>query len=339
MFESLRYDPTARRLLLVAGLLLALALALGAITVIGNAPPPATPLPPTPTATATATPRPTATATPIPTATVPQLDTPVPTDPPRADRAASPTAAAASGGSDNPTDLMPTPPAEGNGASAGSDGGPAVVGPPFLTPLARPIRYVAIGASDTVGVGATDPATQAWPAVLAAHLPADTRFTRAARGGIVLGDALKVEVSQAVAAKPTLITVWLAANDITRQVPLPTYQGQLDTLLTRLTGETRAQIVLLDLPDLSLVLSPKLVPGGSAELRADVQNWNRIIAATAAPYGDRVLVVDLFPQSGLITADSSVVSADGWHPSTTGYAAIGAAVYAQMQAAGLVGAP
>ena len=338
MFESLRYDPTARRLLLVAGLLLALALALGAITAISNAPPPATPLPPTPTATATATPRPTATDTPIPTATVPQLDTPVPTDPPRAERATSPTAAAVSGGSDNPTDPIPTPTAAGNGASAGSDGA-ATVATPFLTPLARPIRYVAIGASDTVGVGATDPATQAWPAVLAAHLPADTRFTRAARGGIVLGDALKVEVSQAVAAKPTLITVWLAANDITRQVPLPIYQGQLDTLLTRLTGETRAQIVLLDLPDLSLVLSPKLVPGGSAELRADVQNWNRLIAATAAPYGDRVLLVDLFPQSDLNTADSSVVSADGWHPSTTGYAAIAAAVYAQMQAAGLVGAP
>ncbi len=330
MFESLRYDPTARRLLLVAGLLVLVAVVLGTITVISNAPPPATPVPPTPTATATATPRPTATDTPIPSATVPQLDTPVPTDPPRA-TLASPTAEGGSAGSDNPTDLIPTATAAGDGSSAGTT--------PFLTTLARPIRYVAIGASDTVGVGATDPATQAWPAVLAARLPSDTRFTRAARGGIVLGDALKVEVSQAIAAKPSLITVWLAANDITRQVPLPTYQEQLDTLLTRLTGETQAQIVLLNLPDLSLVLSPKLVPGGSAELRADVQNWNRIIVATAAPYGDRVLVVDLFAQSSLITSDSSVVSGDNWHPSTKGYAAIAEAVYAQMQAAGLVGAP
>lgn len=337
MFESLRYDPTARRLLLIAGLLVAVALVLGAISAISNAPPPATPVPPTATATATATPRPTATATPIPSATVPQLDTPVPTDPPRADLA-GPTAEAQSGGSDNPTDLIPTPTA-GDGVSAGTGGGTVAVATPFLTPLARPIRYVAIGASDTVGVGANDPATQAWPAVLATRLPADTRFTRAARGGIVLGDALKVEVGQAIAAKPTLITVWLAANDITRQVPLATYQGQLDTLLTRLTGETQAQIVLLNLPDLSLVLSPKLVPGGSAELRATVQNWNRIIAGTAAPYGDRVLLVDLFPQSDRITTDSSVVSGDNWHPSTKGYAAIADYVYGQMQAAGLVGAP
>ncbi len=337
MFESLRYDPTARRLLLVAGLLLALALVLGVFTAVSNAPPPATPVPPTATLTPTATPRPSATLTPIPTDTVPALDTAVPTDTPRADRLPSPTVGA-SGGSDTPTDLIPSPTVAA-GESGGSSGAPTAAATPFLTPLARPIRYVAIGASDTVGVGATDPTTQAWPAVLAARLPADTRFTRAARGGIVLGEALKLEVGQAVAAKPTLITVWLAANDITRQVPIAGYQQQLDTLLTRLTGETHAQIVLLNLPDLSLVLSPKLVPGGSSQLRADVVNWNRVIESTAAPYGDRVLLVDLFPQSGIITSDSSVVSGDNWHPSTKGYAAIADYVYSQMQAAGLVSTP
>ncbi|HKC89710.1 MAG TPA: hypothetical protein VKE23_00105 [Candidatus Limnocylindria bacterium] len=34
------------------------------------------------------------------------------------------------------------------------------------------IRYVAIGASDTVGVGASDPAKGSWPSLVAARLPA-----------------------------------------------------------------------------------------------------------------------------------------------------------------------
>ncbi|HUS17259.1 MAG TPA: SGNH/GDSL hydrolase family protein, partial [Chloroflexia bacterium] len=91
------------------------------------------------------------------------------------------------------------------------------------------------------------------------------------------------------------------------------------------------------LPDLSLVLSPTLAPGGAPELRARVVAWNRAIESTAAPYGDRVLLVDLFPESDTITRDSTVISGDNWHPSTAGYKVIGDFVYAQMQAAGLIG--
>lgn len=314
MIDSIRHDPATRRLVIIAGVLMAAALLFAGFTVVGNlTTPPPTPIP-LPTEPPTRTPRPTNTPQPTPTNTVFVFDTPVPTDPPR------------------PTDTPEPLAAEGTATpQAGSGPGPAQ-----RTPLARPIRYVAVGASDTVGVGADNPDTQAWPVIVNSHLPADTQFQRAARGGITLGEALSTEVGQAIAAKPTLITVWLAANDFTRQVPLPTYSQQLDALLTRLTGATEAQIVVLNLPDLSLVLPATAAPGGAPEIQARVRDWNHAIETTIAQYGDRVLLVDLFSQSDLITTDSSVISGDNWHPSTKGYAKIGDYVYAQMKAAGLV---
>jgi lysophospholipase L1-like esterase len=311
MFEALRYDKTARNMMLIAGVLLLAVFGVGLFNVVSSSTAPATPTPVPPTATATPPPPPTATAgPPTPTAAGPLLDTPVPFD------------------TAQPTD----PPAATAVPVAGT-----VAPTPFLAPLVGPIVYAAMGASDTTGVGATNPDTDAWPVVVARHLPADTKFKRFGIGGIVLGDALTQELPGVLSAKPTLVTVWFAANDITHQVPLATYQQQLDTLLRRLTGETHAQVVLLNLPDLSLVLSPTLVPGGTPELRARVVTWNHTIAGTAAAYGDRVLLVDLFPQSDVITRNSAVLAGDNWHPSTAGYKLIGDYVYAQMQAAGLVG--
>ena len=52
---------------------------------------------------------------------------------------------------------------------------------PKQTPTPTPsptaaVRYVAIGASDTVGVGATDPTTGSWPARVAALLPPGSAY-------------------------------------------------------------------------------------------------------------------------------------------------------------------
>ncbi|HMA35322.1 MAG TPA: GDSL-type esterase/lipase family protein [Chloroflexia bacterium] len=314
MFDSLRYDRTARSLLLGGLGLLVLVGLLGIFSVVSRPPPPVPT--PTPTATPTYTPLPTWTAPPVAVDTVPPLDTAV-----ASDTAVPPGPGAA------PTDTPAGAAPPGPGAT------------PYLTPLPRPIIYSAMGASDTVGVGAANPDRDAWPVVLASRLPADTQFHRFGIGGIVLGQALEQELPQTIASKPTLVTVWLAANDLTKQVPLPTYQQQLDTLLQRLTTQTTAQIVLLNLPDLSLVLSPSLVPGGKDAIRSQVLSWDVAIGATAATYGNRVLLVDLFPQSGLVTSDSTVLSGDNWHPSTKGYKVIGDYVYDQIQQAGLLAGP
>ena len=65
----------------------------------------------------------------------------------------------------------------------------------------RPIVYVAVGASDTVGVGTTDPSTEAWPVVFVGEaLPQSTRFTNVGVSGSTVAQALTEQVPKAVAA-------------------------------------------------------------------------------------------------------------------------------------------
>src|SRR3712207_1635423 len=79
--------------------------------------------------------------------------------------------------------------------------------------LRTPIRYAAIGASDTVGSGSRVPARENWTARIRAALPEDTVYERFARGGITLAQAVNVEVPRAIAFRPTLVTMWLSVND------------------------------------------------------------------------------------------------------------------------------
>jgi lysophospholipase L1-like esterase len=185
--------------------------------------------------------------------------------------------------------------------------------------LNTPIRYAALGASDTVGVGSPSPARENWTARIRAALPGDTVYERFARSGITLGHAVSVEVPRAIAFRPTLVTMWLSVNDALGHVPLPTYRKSLHTTLERLTRETEAQVVLLNVPDLAALAPPHTPPQERARLRHLVAEWNAAIAAVARPYGPRVLVVDLLPASKQLPQHNEWVSSDGFHPSPAGY--------------------
>lgn len=185
-----------------------------------------------------------------------------------------------------------------------------------MTPHA--LVYAAIGASDVEGVGAHNPGSENWVTLLAARMPAGTQLMRLGRGGITLNEANKVEVPAAIAARPDLITMWNCVNDAVRGVPLPLYVRDLSSALDRLTGETQARIVLLNLPDLTV-----LMRGVDAMQRALVQGgigqWNSAIAERAATYGERVTLVDLFPVSEHVLVHPELISTDNFHPSSEGY--------------------
>jgi lysophospholipase L1-like esterase len=182
----------------------------------------------------------------------------------------------------------------------------------------EPFVYAAIGASDVIGVGARDPSSESWVELLARYLPANTRLVKLGRNGITLNEANKVEVPQAVAAKPDLITIWNCVNDATRGIPLTIYTRDLHSALDRLTQDTDAHIVLLNLPDLSL-----LVPGPDDTrrelIRGGIRQWNAAMSQAAATYGDRVTLVDVFPGSAQVLTQPGLVSTDSFHPSSEGY--------------------
>ncbi|HVG00622.1 MAG TPA: GDSL-type esterase/lipase family protein [Chloroflexia bacterium] len=182
----------------------------------------------------------------------------------------------------------------------------------------RPFVYAGIGASDVVGVGANDPASESWVELLARYLPANTRLVKLGRNGITLNDANKVEVPQAVVAQPDLITLWNCVNDATRGIPLPLYTRDLRSALDRLSQDTGAHVLLLNLPDLSLLL-PASDSARRELIRGGIRQWNAAMSQAVAEYGERVTLVDLFPGSEQVLTRPDFVSADSFHPSSAGY--------------------
>ena len=207
--------------------------------------------------------------------------------------------------------------------------------PATPTPEARPITYAAIGASDVEGVGADDPASESWINVLHEMMPEGTRLVRLGRGGITLGEANRVEVPGAVEADPDIVTMWNVVNDATHGITLTTYVNDLTAALDKLTGETNAQVILLNMPDITILMNG--IPGDQRDLiRGGVEQWNRAIAEAAARYGGRVHIVDLYPISEEVLNHPEYISRDNFHPSSTGYRRLAEVVWDEIRRAGLL---
>ena len=210
----------------------------------------------------------------------------------------------------------------------------AACGTPNLAvaPASRPLVYVALGASDAVGVGASDPAREGWVPVLYSHLPPGSRLVNLGISGSLLGDALVQQLPVAIDADPDLVTVWLAVNDFNARVPLEEYSAQLDQLLGRLQAETAARVVIANLPDLSRVPVYAAVP--RELLRAEIARWNTAIADAAGRHG--AILVDLYPLGPELASQPEYVGLDGFHPSAAGYRRLAEAMWAAITANHLV---
>src|SRR5690242_18592232 len=99
---------------------------------------------------------------------------------------------------------------------------------------AQMITYVAIGASDTFGVGTDDPYEENWATDLAALLGSShIHLINLGIPGITAHDALRLELPIALDAHADLITIWLGVNDIAANVSTNSYANDLNTLLAR----------------------------------------------------------------------------------------------------------
>src|SRR5216683_8400518 len=100
------------------------------------------------------------------------------------------------------------------------------------------ITYVAIGASDTFGIGTSDPYTQNWPTDLAEKLGQKIHLINLGIPGITIHDALNLELPVALDSHPDLVTIWLGVNDIAAKVPVSSFANDLNTLMTRLRANS-----------------------------------------------------------------------------------------------------
>jgi lysophospholipase L1-like esterase len=213
----------------------------------------------------------------------------------------------------------------------------------------RPV-YVAVGASETLGFGASDPVHDRWPNVFARlALPRDTRLVDVGIPGVTVAAAQTLEVPAAVEEQPTVATVWLNVNDLIEGVSPRTYGRGLTELLTKLRRDGRTRVLVANTPPVDQL--PKFrdcLPGRPtligcdttqrgptpAQLEATVAAYNREVERAASATGSTV--VDLFSDAERAERNgtyASLIAGDGFHPSDAGHRAVARAFAAAYRRA------
>lgn len=226
---------------------------------------------------------------------------------------------------------------------------PAASRPPTQSPTPAqsqaPAVYVAIGASETAGVGTQDPARQSWPQQLYQRLPATTVYYNFGIPAETTAAAMRDEVPPALAVQPTLVTVWLDVDDLVAGVSAADYEAQLDGLVAALRRGGAARVLVANTPRLDRLPAyaacrPDPPPGSPRcpltgvvlpapdQLDALIQAYNAAIALVVQRQG--AVLVDLYGPGAVSDQHPEYVSADGFHPSAEGAAAIAGAFAAAL---------
>ncbi|HEX8187392.1 MAG TPA: SGNH/GDSL hydrolase family protein [Pyrinomonadaceae bacterium] len=181
----------------------------------------------------------------------------------------------------------------------------------------EPVVYVALGDSTGVGVGARKGGgyvARLFERVERAR-PGST-LVNLCVSGATTGDVLRSQVGRVGEARPSLVTVGVGINDLTRQAAPEQFARNFEELVTRLRAQTDAPVVVSNLPDISH--APR-VPGFLREsARRGIILYNERLAEAAARH--RLHLADSFGKSAdVIPAHPEFFSSDGFHPSEEGY--------------------
>ncbi|HEY9330752.1 MAG TPA: SGNH/GDSL hydrolase family protein [Streptomyces sp.] len=188
-------------------------------------------------------------------------------------------------------------------------------------PRGEYLRYVALGDSQTEGVGDGDDIVglRGWADRLAEHLTTVSpglRYANLAVRGRVAGQVRAEQLDPALALCPDLATVVAGVNDLLRpRVDVAQVAGHLEEMFAALTA-AGAQVATLTIPDVGKI-APMARP-----VRARVSELNTLIRAAAARHGVAVAEIAQHP----VATDPRLWSVDRLHASPLGHARIAAAV-------------
>ncbi|MGI9021922.1 MAG: SGNH/GDSL hydrolase family protein [Acidimicrobiales bacterium] len=208
--------------------------------------------------------------------------------------------------------------------------------PPPAAPEGTPIVYVAVGASETVGFGSDEPLRDSWPRVLfRTALPPSAVFVNMGIPGATVARALRDELPQARTVRPALATVWLNVNDLVSGVAPQDFERDLTTLVRELRGGGATRVLVANVPPLDALpayldcragrnrCGPESDLPTPEVLNQAVDDYNAATARVAEREGAQV--VDLHALGLAARQDgtsASLVSNDGFHPSTAGHEAV-----------------
>ena len=179
--------------------------------------------------------------------------------------------------------------------------------------------YVAMGASDAVGIGA---------------FPLDNGYVYKIRDGLqsratevplynlgVSGKRIdyieSTELPAAIAYQPDIVTIWAGPNDLAGGVGVEEFENSLSTVLAQLRQETSAFITLANIPDLTIL--PRFLIDPDSDVTVErVSAYNAAITRQATSYN--VPLIDLYSDG--YAGNLEYISIDGFHPSNEGHAKI-----------------
>ena len=172
--------------------------------------------------------------------------------------------------------------------------------------------WAVLGASDAIGEGTANPSRDNWVSRLRSELPNGVVVYNFGASGSTLAEARRLQLPRALAARPDVVTCWLAVNDIASGVSLQEYERDLAKLLIDLK-EGESHVILGNVPNLALVPAFAGSPSHAEALRREAEQWNNAIATIASAHGADL--VDLFGEQ-LLAED---FGPDGFHPSPSGH--------------------
>lgn len=192
------------------------------------------------------------------------------------------------------------------------------------------LTYVAIGASDTFGIGTGDPYNLNWASDLAREIGPRYHLINLGIPGAIMSTAIGRELPIALDTHPNLVTIYLGVNDIADNVPLTSYARDLDVMLSRLQADASGvRIAIANIPDLTLL--PHFSSFDPQVLHMRISSYNKAIADSVQRH--HIILVDLAAYNTEIKKHPEYLSNDGFHPNELGYSKLAELFYQVLQRA------
>ncbi|OGY22851.1 MAG: hypothetical protein A2Y57_02850 [Candidatus Woykebacteria bacterium RBG_13_40_7b] len=178
-------------------------------------------------------------------------------------------------------------------------------------------KYVALGDSAAVGVGASIP-DKGYVGLIFEKLKEKypkASLNNLAVSGATTTDLINAQLNKAKTFKPDLVTISVGANDITGQITDEIFSQNIEQALTTLDDEN-LKIVLTNIPDISLAAAVPVEI--KSKVREKVKNFNKIIENSANKF--EIPLVDLYSASLKEAQEAEkYLSSDLYHPNDSGY--------------------
>lgn len=184
------------------------------------------------------------------------------------------------------------------------------------TPIVGPVNYVALGDSTGEGVGARE---GGYVARLFKRIVARRRgseLTNLCVSGATTSDVLRNQLQGALRDDVNFVTLGIGINDVGHGFSADQFAKNYEEILSRLKQNTSATIVVTNIPDISSAPRiPEIIRGEYQRLIAE---FNQRLEEIASRHG--VIVFDVHAATReQLPAHPEFFSADGFHPSDTGY--------------------